>query len=100
MPSDFAVSPQDNEHRVDEPASGAEAPALDSTESAERLEKARRAVAEGETIMQDQRDLLARLENLGVDTSEARAVLDTLAKRQAGRLENLAYLMRQFSSAT
>jgi len=69
---------------------------MESAELANRLESARKAVAEGEVQIQRQRDLIARLKEAGEDTDKARAVLKTLAKRQAERLENLGYIMRQF----
>ena len=69
---------------------------MESAELAERLEKTQRAVAEGEAHIQRQRNLIARLEEAGDDTSEARALLKTLVKRQAERQQNLALAIRQF----
>ncbi len=63
---------------------------------AERLERARRAVAEGDASIQHQRDLIARLKEAGGDTGEARLVLDALLKRQAERQQNLAMVIKQF----
>jgi hypothetical protein len=60
----------------------------------ERLDRARRAVAEGEAQIERQRALIARLEKAGQDISEVRALLDTLAKRQA--VHNLAAIMREY----
>lgn len=94
------VSPEDDTPRFSEIAVGTASSTRDSpelAELAERLEKARRAVAGGETDMHYQRDVIARLKKAKVNTSEARAVLDTLAKRQAERVESLAYIMRHFS---
>lgn len=45
-------------------------------ELAERLETAQRAVAKGDTNIQDQRDLVARLKEAGVDAGEARQELE------------------------
>jgi hypothetical protein len=64
--------------------------------AAERLEKARRAVAEGYTNIHHQRELIARLKGNGRDTSEAQVVLYALLKRQAERQAILAHVMRQF----
>jgi hypothetical protein len=63
---------------------------------ADQVERARRAVAEGDASIQNQRDLIARLKMTGVDTGEARLVLDALVKRQAERQQNLAMIVRQF----
>jgi hypothetical protein len=68
---------------------------MKSAELADRLERARRSVAEGETHIQLQRDLLFRLDAAGDDTSKARVLLEILLKRQAERLRNLAHAMRQ-----
>jgi hypothetical protein len=68
---------------------------MESAELAERLEKAQRAVVEGEAQIQRQRSLIARLENAGEDTSEARALLKTLLGRQTERQKNLALAIRQ-----
>jgi hypothetical protein len=62
----------------------------------ERLDRARRAVAEGEAQIERQRALLARLEKTEQDISEVCALLDTLAKRQAERIHNLAAIMREY----
>jgi hypothetical protein len=63
---------------------------------AEPLETASGAVAEGEAQIVRQRTLIARLEETAEDTGEACALLEALAKRQAGRLENLAAIIRSF----
>ena len=63
---------------------------------ADRLERARRSVAEGDANIQHQRDLIARLKEAGEDTGEARLELDALLKRQAERQQNLAMVIRQF----
>ena len=65
-------------------------------ELADRLERAQRSVVEGETDVERQRDVVADLENAGDDTTEARALLDIMLKRQAERLRNLAEVMRQY----
>jgi hypothetical protein len=65
-------------------------------ELAERLETAQRAVAKGDTNIQDQRDLVARLKEAGVDAGEARQELDSLLKHQTVRHQNLANIMRLF----
>jgi hypothetical protein len=70
---------------------------MESAELAERLERAQRAVVEGEAHIQRQRSLIARLENAGEDTCAARALLKTLLKRQTERQKNLALAVRQFS---
>src|SRR5689334_23352930 len=70
---------------------------MESAELAERLEKTQRAVAEGEAHIRRQRNLIARLEEAGDDTSEARALLKTLLKRQAEREQNLALAIQQSS---
>jgi len=49
---------------------------MEDAEQAERLERARRAVAEGETQIQRQRDLIVRFDKAGKDTTEARAARD------------------------
>ena len=67
---------------------------MDSAELADRLERARRSVAEGETHVQRQRDVVARLEKDGEDT--AGALLEMLLKRQLERQKNLAMILRQF----
>jgi hypothetical protein len=70
---------------------------MDSAELlTERLDRARRAVAEGETQIERQRVLIARLEQAGQDISEVRTLLDTLAKRQAERIHNLTAVMREY----
>jgi hypothetical protein len=69
---------------------------MDSTERTERLERARRAVAEGEAQIERQRALIAHLEKTREDASAAHALLDTLVKRQAERLENLGHVIREF----
>jgi hypothetical protein len=69
---------------------------MEIAELTERLERARRAYAEGETHTQRQRDSIARLEQAGEDASEARALLKTLLERQAERQKNLADIIRQF----
>ncbi len=69
---------------------------MESAELADRLERARRSVAEGETHVQRQRDLVVGLEESGDDTTEARALLEIILKRQAERLKNLAHTMRQY----
>jgi hypothetical protein len=69
---------------------------MDSVGLADRLGRARRAVAEGETQIQHQRDLIVRLEEAGEDASDARALLTTMLKRQAERQNNLALVIRQF----
>jgi hypothetical protein len=69
---------------------------MDTAELTERLEKARRAVAEGDTNIQDQRAHIARLKRDGRTTSAAQLVLDALLKRQNERHQNLAHVMRQF----
>jgi hypothetical protein len=69
---------------------------MESVELTERLGKAQRAVVEGEAQIQRQRSLIARLEDAGEDTSEARTLLRTLLKRQAERQQNLALAIRQF----
>ena len=70
---------------------------MESAELAERLEKTRRAVVEGEAHVQRQRSLIARLEEAGEDASEEHALLKTLLKRQAERQKNLALAIRQFA---
>ena len=69
---------------------------MESVELTELLGKAQRAVVEGEAQIQRQRSLIARLEEAGDDTSEARTLLRTLLKRQAERQQNLALAIRQF----
>ena len=69
---------------------------MDRAELAERLAKARQAVAQGDEEIHNQRDLIARLTREGKDTSGARTVLDALIKRQAERHANLGSIMRQF----
>jgi len=69
---------------------------MDSAELAQRLERAQRAVAEGETHIQRQREHIARLEKGGEDPAEARALLKTMLKRQAERQSNLATVIREF----
>ena len=69
---------------------------MDGTELTERLERARRAVAEGETQIEHQRALIVRLRRTGEDISEAHALLDTLVKRQDERLQNLGFVLREF----
>jgi hypothetical protein len=68
---------------------------MESAELALQLEKARRAVTEGETHIRRQRDLVFRLERAGKGTTEARALLQTLLQRQTQRQENLAFIIRQ-----
>ena len=69
---------------------------MEITELADRLERARRSVAEGQANIQHQRDLIARLKEAGADTGEACLELEALLKRQAQRQENLAMVIRQF----
>ena len=71
---------------------------MDGTEQTKQFEKASRAIAEGEAQIERQRDLIARLKQAGEDTSEANALLDTLVKRQAERLQSLGSIMRWFPS--
>jgi CRISPR/Cas system-associated endoribonuclease Cas2 len=65
--------------------------------AADRLERAQRSVAEGESQIHDQRDLVVRLEEAGDDATIARGLLDILLKRQIEQLANLAAHMREFS---
>jgi hypothetical protein len=69
---------------------------MDGIEVTEPLETASRAVAEGEAQIAHQRTLIARLEATAEDTSEACALLNALAKRQAERLQDLAAIIRSF----
>ena len=69
---------------------------METAELAERLEKARRAVAQGDANIQDQRELIARLKRDRKDTGAAELVLKALLKRQVERHANLAHIMRQF----
>jgi hypothetical protein len=75
----------------------AEAFSMDSAELAWRLERARNAVAESETDIRCQRDLIFRLERAREDTTEARALLKVLFERQAVRQKNLSVIARQLS---
>ena len=68
---------------------------MESAELAWRLEKARRAVTEGETQIRRQRDFIYRLERGAKDTTEARAVLKTLLERQTQREKNLDVMIKQ-----
>jgi hypothetical protein len=70
---------------------------MESAELAWRVERARRAVAESETDIRCQRDLIFRLERAREDTTEARALLNVLLERQAARQQNLSVLVRQLS---
>jgi hypothetical protein len=72
---------------------------MEIAELADRLERARRAYAEGETHIQRQRDLIVRWEKAGEDAGAARLLLKTLLERQAERRENLASIIRQFPPA-
>ena len=69
---------------------------MESIELLGQLERAQKAVVDGETDIRCQRDLIFRLERAREDASAARALLETLIKRQAERLENLGYVIRQF----
>jgi hypothetical protein len=72
---------------------------MDSAELlTERLDRARRAVAEGEAQIERQRVLIARLEKTEQDISEVRRLLDILAKRQAERIHNLAAVMCEYQA--
>jgi hypothetical protein len=71
---------------------------MESAELAWRIERARRAVAESETDIRCQRDLIFRIERAREDTTEARALLNVLLERQAVRQQNLSALVRQLSS--
>jgi hypothetical protein len=62
-----------------------------------RLEKARRAIADGETDIRRQRDVVLRLKHAGEDAGAARALLKTLLQRQTQRRKNLAFIIRQSS---
>ena len=68
---------------------------MEIAELSDRLDRARRAVAEGDTNIRHQHDLIAHLKRAGADTSQARVVLDALLKRQAQRHHNLAVILRQ-----
>jgi len=69
---------------------------MESTEKADRLERARRSVADGDANIQHQRDLIARRTETGADTGEARLELEALLEREAQCQENLAMVIRQF----
>jgi hypothetical protein len=69
---------------------------MQSAEKADRLERAQRSVAEGESQIHHQRDVVFRLEEAGDDTTDARGLLEILIKRQVERLANLAASMREF----
>lgn len=69
---------------------------MDIAVLAERLERARRAVAEGDADVMNQRKFIGRLKSDGKDTSQAQLVLDALLKRQTERQANLGHAIRQF----
>jgi hypothetical protein len=68
---------------------------MESAELVWRLEKARRAIADGETDIRAQRDVILRLKHAGEDAGAARALLKALLQRQAQRRKNLAFIIRQ-----
>ena len=69
---------------------------MESVELSKQLERAQKAVADGEIDVRCQRNFIFRLERAGKDTSEAHALLQTLTRRQVERLENLGHVIRQF----
>ena len=69
---------------------------MEIAELAEQLERATRAVEEGEAQVQRQRDLISHLKKAGEDTDEAGTLLKTLLERQAKRQQHLAQVMRLF----
>jgi len=69
---------------------------MERAELVRRLERARRAVTEGETQIRRQRDYVFRLERAGKNTTEAQALLRVLLERQAQRQRNLALVELQF----
>jgi hypothetical protein len=73
-----------------------ELPSMESAELVSRFEKARRAIADGETDIRYQRDIILHLKHAGEDAGAARALLKTLLQRQAQRRKNLAFIIRQF----
>jgi hypothetical protein len=70
---------------------------MESAELVWRLEKARRAIADGETDIRRQREVILRLKHAGEDAGAARALLKTLLQRQTQRRKNLAFIVRQSS---
>ena len=68
---------------------------MDRADLTEQLEKAAAAVSDGEALIEHQRPLIARLDKAAEDTSEARALLDTLVKRHS-----LAFAIRQYPPRT
>ena len=69
---------------------------MERAELVRQLEKARKAVTEGETQIRRQRDLVFRLERARTDTTEANALLRVLLERQAQRQRNRAVLELEF----
>lgn len=69
---------------------------MQGAETEDWLERAQRSVAEGESQIHDQRDLVLRLEEAGDDAAIARGLLGVLIKRQVERLTNLAARMTEF----
>lgn len=69
---------------------------METIELVERLNQAQSAVLKGETQIWRQRDIVARLEQIGGNTGEALVLLNALVERQCRYQTKLASIVREF----
>jgi hypothetical protein len=66
---------------------------MDKQETLRRVAEANRLLVEGRRTIDRQRDLIARLERMGIDTAKQHALLTILVEAQADREERLGQLL-------
>jgi hypothetical protein len=66
---------------------------MDQQEVSRRVAKADRLLVEGRRTIGRQRDLIARLERMGIDSAKQRALLTILVEAYADRKERVAQLL-------
>jgi hypothetical protein len=71
---------------------------MDKQETLRRVAEANRLLVEGRRTIDRQRDLIARLERMGIDTAKQHGFLTILVEAQADREERLGQLLEWLES--
>jgi len=71
---------------------------MDKQETLRRVAEANRLLVEGRRTIDRQRDLIGRLDRMGIDTTKQHALLAILVEAQADREERLGQLLQWLES--